>query len=714
MSWLFYPEVLALGSAAFCLLITLMLSFAKGVQYSIAYDKLPAATRWRELQVEVGSLEARRAEIDEDVRRKQAILSDLDKVESQYEYWSTQLELVKAEYAQLDEQRQEIAETRESYRHAIEELTIAETNLRQLRADADAAQVKVEKAANEVAEAETRLQELEEQGAKLKETFTEIEADIASVEGRLENLNNQKTATAIELERTRERLAALDAEHDSLERELIQLKNQKAPLESELASLQGAIAALPVKKAEIEKIQQHIVEITRKRESLDQSIEEKARAEHRLLARIANLEEELGATDGPNGPERDKQSLADLTKPPACLATERPNGVFDPSLRAKAPAEIEMSALDRVMQHLDESGLEFPRRTVSAFHTSLKTAVISPLTVLAGISGTGKSQLPRYYADAMGIHFLKIPVQPRWDGPQDLFGFYNYIEKRYKATDLARALVHLDHHNWPDLAAPYQDRMILVLLDEMNLARVEYYFSEFLSRLEGRPFNEGSSSEGDRRPSEIDIDVSRNGQMKRVYAGQNVLFVGTMNEDESTLSLSDKVLDRANVMRFPKPVELKDTLITHSHHHIAQGYLPKTTWMTSWMRSAEQLDTAQSERANRVIAKINNIMNDLGRPFGHRMGQAMLHYVANYPVAANKTNNTEPVNFGLADQIEQRIMPKLRGVVVDTYRRQLLDLADLAGQDLNDQALAEEIKKTVDRARDTNNLFVWRGFSRPA
>jgi hypothetical protein len=57
---------------------------------------------------------------------------------------------------------------------------------------------------------------------------------------------------------------------------------------------------------------------------------------------------------------------------------------------------------------------------------------------LAGVSGTGKSLLPRRYAEAMG--FLQIAVEPRWDSPQDLLGFYNYIEKNYRATDLARII----------------------------------------------------------------------------------------------------------------------------------------------------------------------------------------------------------------------------------------------------------------------------------
>ena len=107
-----------------------------------------------------------------------------------------------------------------------------------------------------------------------------------------------------------------------------------------------------------------------------------------------------------------------------------------------------------------------------------KTNDISPLVVLAGISGTGKSELPRHYADGMGMHFLLTAVQPRWDSPQDLFGFYNYLEKRYKATELARAMVQFERYNQGKWKRPEDckvdnrsDRMLLVLLDEMNLAR---------------------------------------------------------------------------------------------------------------------------------------------------------------------------------------------------------------------------------------------------
>ena len=163
------------------------------------------------------------------------------------------------------------------------------------------------------------------------------------------------------------------------------------------------------------------------------------------------------------------------------------------------------------------------------------------MTVLAGISGTGKSQLPRRYAEAMGIHFLQVPVQPRWDSPQDLMGFYNFVDARYRATELARLLAHLDPENWPDLAGEWDDRMALVLLDEMNLARTEYYFSEFLSRLEMRPKPGEESDPSRRSDAEIELDVpGESGEGRRIYAGYGVLFAGTMNEDESTQTLSDK------------------------------------------------------------------------------------------------------------------------------------------------------------------------------
>ena len=110
----------------------------------------------------------------------------------------------------------------------------------------------------------------------------------------------------------------------------------------------------------------------------------------------------------------------------------------------RAVPRPEREALHAVSEYLRAYNLEYSTRTLLAFHTALKINDHSQLTVLAGVSGTGKSLLPRRYAEAMGFHFLQIAVEPRWDSPQDLLGFYNYIEKNYRATDLARILMHMD------------------------------------------------------------------------------------------------------------------------------------------------------------------------------------------------------------------------------------------------------------------------------
>ena len=155
-----------------------------------------------------------------------------------------------------------------------------------------------------------------------------------------------------------------------------------------------------------------------------------------------------------------------------------------PDLSPVAGSPNEQQLLKNTADYIKGQNLYFPQRVLYAFHTALKIGDISPLIVLAGISGTGKSELPRRYAEGMGLHFVILAVQPRWDSPQDLFGFYNYLEKRYKATELARAMVQFELYNrnlWPlpeDWNHDRSDRMLLVLLDEMNLARVEYYRSE--------------------------------------------------------------------------------------------------------------------------------------------------------------------------------------------------------------------------------------------
>lgn len=372
----------------------------------------------------------------------------------------------------------------------------------------------------------------------------------------------------------------------------------------------------------------------------------------------------------------------------------------------------EQERLEYTADYLQSHGLHFPKRVLYAFHTALKSADLSPLVVMAGISGTGKSELPRRYAEGMGMHLVTLAVQPRWDSPQDLFGFFNHLEGRYKASDLARAMVQFERHNRKDWGMPKtwkhgrEDRMLLVLLDEMNLARVEYYFSEFLSRLETRR-GVRVDDPSDRTKAEITLDMGslREGENSiRLFPDRNILFAGTMNEDESTQSLSDKVLDRACVMRFGRP---------HDLHHGASGTNPRKPgkpaehgigydqWM-EWCQGSNS--TEGSRQVQDWIDRLNEGMDKVHRPFGHRVSQAMASYVANYPTFSG----ADRIKNAMADQIEQRILPRLRGLEMDEHQIPLGSIQKII-EEIDDPLLLTAFKDGMNQGTGT---FLWRGLDR--
>ena len=84
--------------------------------------------------------------------------------------------------------------------------------------------------------------------------------------------------------------------------------------------------------------------------------------------------------------------------------------------------------LEHIRVQSKKSGIHFNERQLMAYHTSLKIGEWSPLVVLSGVSGTGKSELPKQYAIHGGMQFLSVPVKPDWDSPASLFGYYNSIE----------------------------------------------------------------------------------------------------------------------------------------------------------------------------------------------------------------------------------------------------------------------------------------------
>lgn len=319
----------------------------------------------------------------------------------------------------------------------------------------------------------------------------------------------------------------------------------------------------------------------------------------------------------------------------------------------------EISWLEQIIEKARDSGLKFNRRLLYSFHTSLKTAEWSPLTVLAGVSGTGKSELPRNYSRFGGLYYLSLPVQPDWDSPQSLFGYFNSIDNRFNATPLLRAMVQFQQQDpGHPLEDNLSDRLFLVLLDEMNLAHVELYFSDLLSKLEER--------RGLKEAVNIEIDLGADMDKYAVELSRNILWVGTMNEDETTKSLSDKVIDRGNLLSFPRPTTFERrkelTLVDRSPD------LNKKIW-DQWLDSRVDFDQ-ELDKYKIKLEEINEYLEFVGRAIGHRVWQAIESYISNHPLVTFVKNNESEgkeeldkmIGLAFEEALVHKVMPKLRGI----------------------------------------------------
>jgi len=677
------PLLMVLSIVLMSLLILLM-----GVvtwNFDLRRSRLPQATAWEDLSQRLVSLGGQIADKNAELQEIMQRIHERDRVAAEVAALKDLLDTLRMEIESLAEGARQVEEMKVKAAEAAEAYSRETGRLEQVQAE---------------------LAELERHKIELEQQIERLRRDAESLPKAREELKDEIAQLQQEKSKLEDELLTLRAERGLLlaaREDMATLMSRSAQVQQELEALQRELEQLPTShlelKQEIEQLQAVKFGIREELPALRREVTTARDELSDMAARKAALEVEIErlrgeAPDGTSG----EDELDDLRRRPLCL----------PAVAGSArPTQQERDALGDVIQHLKDLNLKYNDRTIRAFHTSLKINDISQVTVLAGVSGTGKSLLPRRYAEAMGLHFLQIAVEPRWDSPQDLLGFYNYVEKRYRGTELARALVHLDPFRTSGLAQePLGDHMLLVLLDEMNLARVEYYFSEFLSRLEVRPRFTDVMNEARRRDACMPVDIrGRKQRAVELFPSHNILFAGTMNDDESTQALSDKVLDRGNVMQFAAPAEfVKPTEGSNApinSHHRSFGEWRK------WIRPVESLVAGERDKAQSVIGKLVLIMESFGRPFGHRLNEAILTYVTNYPRQHN-----ELVDDPLADQIEFRILPKLRGVTIEEHQGDFEHLIRMIREDLRDDTFAERLEHVIGWQRNRSGQFNWRGLDR--
>ena len=384
---------------------------------------------------------------------------------------------------------------------------------------------------------------------------------------------------------------------------------------------------------------------------------------------IALLMEKLQRLSTEEGHKAEReQRIADIKQ--GCIELE---GVEDPdnSLAGQPDMGIkgETAWLEEMLRSFDDCGFKISRRLLYAFHTALKIADWSIITVLAGVSGTGKSKLPQIYSAIGRINFISVPVQPNWDSQESMLGYFNSIDNRFDSQPVLRFLA--------DVTDRLDNCMNIVLLDEMNLAHVEYYFAEFLSKLEmRRDLPNGEEPQ-------IEVKLGAGEIPYYIPLLRTILWVGTMNQDETTKSLSDKVLDRGIVINFPRPKKLvgRSSLMSINDFISDRGINNKPmlhyeVWRSWIKQDTNYFSTEQKKAINEcqdIVEQINNYLGKVGRALGHRVWQSIEFYIANHPDVISQQNvaNGEltdglkkAIKSAFEDQLVQKVMPKLRGIEV--------------------------------------------------
>ncbi len=337
----------------------------------------------------------------------------------------------------------------------------------------------------------------------------------------------------------------------------------------------------------------------------------------------------------------DKQpDASDILPPPSAL--QKPAEPAPTPRAGAAPANDE-ERVAAVIHYVSSSGFVFQPWQVAAFIVAART---KPFIILAGISGTGKTKLPRLVAEATGAEFINIPVRPDWTDSSELLG-YERLEGTFRPGQLLQVALEASQH---------PEKQYFVMLDEMNIARVEYYLAEVLSHLEERSRFEG------RLQSKPLAPACGDAKWRGVVLPSNICIVGSVNMDESTQSFSKKVLDRAFV------IEFSDIDLSAIGTAAAGGAKPPpwsaTDWAQKYLTLAEYPHRTGPEVTEVVdaLVAINDCLAPAQLQVGYRVRDEIALFCAN---AGTCIGSFTTLGQGGVDPLDlavsMKILPRIQG-----------------------------------------------------
>ena len=316
----------------------------------------------------------------------------------------------------------------------------------------------------------------------------------------------------------------------------------------------------------------------------------------------------------------------------------------------------EKAFLDTVLNNSKVLHLDYSLFDIANFHIALKS---SPLVILAGSSGTGKTQLPLVYAKTLNMdednkHLLFIPISPSYTEPSDVLGYLKpninndnndivydgtFIESQ---TGLVSFLLEAEKN---------RDELFMVVFDEMNLSQIEYWFSPFMSILERNEeerklvlySNSVNCSNKDKIPSSIKL-------------GNNVLFVGTINLDETTKEMSDRLIDRAIVVNLEqKNVEDYFNIMKYQDNNKIINVCDNNIFF-NFRNNVENYITVFNNEEIKFFSKMNNYINGINN--SKELSFRTLKNIANY---INNSNSIISREDALDVAIKETIIMKIKG-----------------------------------------------------
>lgn len=300
--------------------------------------------------------------------------------------------------------------------------------------------------------------------------------------------------------------------------------------------------------------------------------------------------------------------------------------------------------INEIEIYLNSNGFIYSKESLSNFYLSLKT---KPFVILAGISGTGKSKLVILFSEAIGCkdNYKLISVKPDWNDSTELIGYKN-IKDDFIAGELIKIIKTASE-------PANKNKPYFICLDEMNLVRIEYYLSEYLSIIESREKNE----DGQIVTNSIISDnyLPAGNEYKGLGIPENLYIIGTVNMDNTTFSFSRKVLDRANTIEF-SDVYLESLDFnngTVQNISVDNDFL-KTRFLN--IQEAVNYDRTFVEKINKKIIEINNILKPYSKHFGYRVRDEIVFYMLENNIAQLLD---EDIAFDY--QIMQKILPTIIG-----------------------------------------------------